>query len=96
MNKFLSIIIIFFSLISNTIANPSIKARTGILMDYHSGEILFDLDPDAQIYPASMTKIMTSIVAFDLIKKGKLSLDDNLQYQKMLGDYHKLDIHLCL
>ena len=76
MNKFLAIIIIFFSLISNTIANPSIKARTGILMDYHSGEILFELDPDAQIYPASMTKIMTSIVAFDLIKKGKLSLDD--------------------
>ncbi len=76
MNKFLSVIIIFFSLISNAIANPSIKARTGILMDYHSGEILFELDPDTQIYPASMTKIMTSIVAFDLIKKGKLSLDD--------------------
>ena len=26
-------------------------------------------EPDAQIYPASMTKIMTSIVAFDLLKK---------------------------
>jgi D-alanyl-D-alanine carboxypeptidase (penicillin-binding protein 5/6) len=34
------------------------------------------MDPDAQIYPASMTKIMTAIVAFDLIKKNKLSLDD--------------------
>ena len=28
------------------------------------------------IYPASMTKIMTSIIAFDLIKKGQLSLDE--------------------
>ena len=46
MNKFLSIIIIFFSLISNTIANPSIQARTGILIDYHSGEILFELEFD--------------------------------------------------
>ena len=46
------------------------------LIDYHSDEILFELDPDAQIYPASMTKIMTSISAFDLIKKNKLSLDD--------------------
>ena len=30
---------------------------------------LFELDPDAQIYPASMTKIMTAIIAFDLLKK---------------------------
>ncbi len=77
MNKFLLIIIIFLSLIVNSAANPNLQARTGILIDYHSDEILFELDPDAQIYPASMTKIMTSIVAFDLIKKGKLSLDDN-------------------
>jgi D-alanyl-D-alanine carboxypeptidase (penicillin-binding protein 5/6) len=34
------------------------------------------LDPDIQIYPASMTKIMTSIVAFDLLEKNKLSLND--------------------
>ena len=45
-------------------------------MDYHSEEILYELDPDSQIYPASMTKIMTSIIAFDLINKNKLSLDD--------------------
>ena len=37
---------------------------------------MYELDPDSQIYPASMTKIMTSIIAFDLIKKNKLSLDD--------------------
>ena len=60
----------------NLSANPNLKARTGILVDYHSDDILFELDPDAQIYPASMTKIMTSIVAFDLLKKNQLSLDD--------------------
>jgi D-alanyl-D-alanine carboxypeptidase (penicillin-binding protein 5/6) len=38
--------------------------------------VLYELDPDIQIYPASMTKIMTAIVAFDLLKKNKLSLDD--------------------
>ncbi|MDA8548561.1 D-alanyl-D-alanine carboxypeptidase, partial [Candidatus Pelagibacter bacterium] len=47
-----------------------------ILQDFLSGEILYEKDPDIQIYPASMTKIMTSIVAFDLIKSGNLSLDD--------------------
>ena len=76
MNKFLVILIIFIGLASNVLANPNLQARTGILVDYHSDEVLFELDPDSQIYPASMTKIMTSIVAFDLIKKNKLSLDD--------------------
>ncbi len=57
-------------------ANFDIKARTAILLDYHSGEILYEKDADRKIFPASMTKIMTSIIAFDLIKNGDLSLDD--------------------
>ena len=76
MNKLLLLLLSIFFLTSNLIANPNVSARTGILVDYHSDEILFEMDSDAQIYPASMTKIMTAIVAFDLIKKNKLSLDD--------------------
>ena len=76
MNKFLIIIFLFIGLKANLIANPNILARTGILVDYHSDEVLHEFDPDAQIYPASMTKIMTAIVAFDLLKKEKISLDD--------------------
>ena len=76
MNKFFILLatILFFN--GNAFCNPSIQARTAILLDYHSEEILFEMDPDAQIYPASMTKIMTSIIAFELIKNNKLSLDD--------------------
>ena len=76
MNKFIITIFIFLNIISYVWANPNIKARTGILVDYHSDEILYQMDPDAQIYPASMTKIMTAIIAFDLLKKNQLSLDD--------------------
>ena len=76
MNKILIFIFLYINFSLNLFANPNIQARTGILIDYHSGEVLYELDPDSQIYPASMTKIMTSIVAFDLIKKNKLSLDD--------------------
>ena len=57
-------------------ANIEIKARTAILQDYLSGEILYEKEPDRSIYPASMTKIMTSIIAFDLIKSGDLNLDE--------------------
>ena len=52
MNKFLISIIIFTSLSLKLFANPSVQARTGILIDYHSEEILYELDPDTQIYPA--------------------------------------------
>ena len=76
MNKLFLILILLISLTTKLFSNPNIQARTGILVDYHSDEILFELDPDAQIYPASMTKIMTAIIAFDLIKANKLSLDD--------------------
>ena len=76
MNKLIFIFVLFLSLIKYAQATPKIDARTIILQDFHSNEILYELDADAQIYPASMTKIMTSIVAFDLLKKNKLSLDD--------------------
>ncbi len=57
-------------------SNTDIKARTAILQDFLSGEILYEKEPDRSIYPASMTKIMTSIIAFDLIKSGDLTLDE--------------------
>ena len=61
---------------TSLLGNPTVNARTAIVVDYHSDEVLFELDPDAQIYPASMTKIMTTIIAFDLLKKKTISLDD--------------------
>ncbi len=76
MSKILIIVFFFYNIFLSAFANPLVNARTGILIDYHSDEILYEFDPDAQIYPASMTKIMTSIIAFDLLKKNKLSLDD--------------------
>ena len=70
----LNFILIFLSQVANS--NPNIKARTAILQDFLSGEILYEKEPDISIYPASMTKIMTAIIAFDLIKSGDLSLED--------------------
>jgi len=73
--KFVTILISIL-LTFNSNAAFEIKARTAILQDYLSGEILYEKDPDKFIYPASMTKIMTSIVAFDLIRNGDLTLDE--------------------
>ena len=74
--RLLFILIIYFSFIQYLNANIDIKARTAILQDFLSGEILYEKESDRSIYPASMTKIMTSIIAFDLIKSGDLKLDE--------------------
>jgi D-alanyl-D-alanine carboxypeptidase (penicillin-binding protein 5/6) len=73
--KFL-IILISALLTFNSIAAFEIKARTAILQDFLSGEILYEKEADKSIYPASMTKIMTAIIAFDLIRSGDLNLND--------------------
>ena len=77
MNNFIRYIILIFSLITTNVnAEFNVKARSAILQDFHSGKILYEKEADASIYPASMTKIMTAIIAFDLIKSGDLNLDD--------------------
>ena len=69
-------IFLFLIFVPYANANLDVKARTAILQDYYSEEILYEKDADISIYPASMTKIMTSIIVFDLIKTGDLALDD--------------------
>ena len=66
--KVFLIVFASFIYVQLAVANFDVKARTAILQDFYSGEILFEKDADRQIFPASMTKIMTSIIAFDLIK----------------------------
>ena len=74
--KLIFTILVYSFTFSFVSANIEIKARTAILQDFLSGEILYEKDADESIYPASMTKIMTTIIAFDLIKSGDLSLND--------------------
>ena len=71
--KFFKILlsIIFFSIfINNSYSQVDIDVDSIIVHDHHSGQILFERNADERIYPASMTKIMTAIVTFDLLKKG--------------------------
>tara|TARA_B110000259_G_scaffold113607_1_gene129529 strand:- start:249 stop:1400 length:1152 start_codon:yes stop_codon:yes gene_type:complete len=79
MTSYLKIfIIVFFSSITLVQASPNIKARTAILVDFQSDKILYELQPDHSIHPASMTKIMTAIIVFDLLTQEKISLDDKV------------------
>ncbi len=78
MKKIFRFILLFAVFFNPTVKSDEfdVKAKTAILQDYLSGKILYEKDADLSIYPASMTKIMTSIIAFEQIKNGDLSLDD--------------------
>ena len=67
-------VFLFFQQRANT--QVDIKAQYVIMQDHNSGKILYEKEADGKIYPASMTKIMTAIVAFDLLKNGETSLDE--------------------
>ncbi len=53
-----------------------ITAGSAVLMEATSGRVLFEKDPDKRMAPASITKIMTMLLAMEAIEQGKASLDD--------------------
>lgn len=71
------------------LANPSVAAApqfdtpapVAFMKDLSSGAILFQRDADRRMPPASMAKMMTVYVAFDLVKKGQLKLSDMVTVQ---------------
>jgi len=71
----------FIALSSMVTAAPSFETDAPIayMTDLSSGAVLFEKNADKQIPPASMAKMMTVYVAFDLIQKGKLKLDDKFR-----------------
>jgi len=73
---FLTFLYSFFPL--KTFSEIQVNVDHLIVQDFHSGKILYEREADEKIYPASMTKIMTAIVAFDLLKKGETSLDEEI------------------
>ena len=74
--KFLTFFLFFLFFNHALNADINIDADYIILQDHHSEEILYEENADGKIYPASMTKIMTAIVTFDLLKSGQTSLDE--------------------
>jgi D-alanyl-D-alanine carboxypeptidase (penicillin-binding protein 5/6) len=54
---------------------PQIAARSWLLLDATSGQIIASQDPDTRIEPASLTKVMTAYVVFEALRDKKITLD---------------------
>ena len=57
---------------------PTLDAKSWVLMDYASGQILAGADIDKRVEPASITKVMTSYVVGAQLAAGKIKMDDDV------------------
>ena len=79
MKKVVLFLILLFSLITNVYAEDlslAKSAKSSILIEASTGEIIHENNKDERLAPASMTKIMSLILIMEAIEKGSLKLDD--------------------
>ncbi|MGL5642823.1 MAG: D-alanyl-D-alanine carboxypeptidase family protein, partial [Paraclostridium sp.] len=62
-----------------TQAPINLSSKSAILMDVSSGQILFEKNPHEKLPPASVTKVMTMLLAVEALDNGKIKLDDEVQ-----------------
>ena len=58
----------------SNLAMPDIEARSWLLMDVDTGQVLAEKDPDMRVEPASLTKLMTASLVFDALDRGRIAL----------------------
>lgn len=62
----------------SNLALPEVEARSWLLMDVDTGQILAEKDPDMRVEPASLTKLMTASLVFDALDNKRISLDQEV------------------
>ena len=82
--KLLPIILLLCLLLSSlglpalALEEPELSSSYAVLMDADSGRIFCQKDADAKAYPASLTKVMTVLVAVEAVERGEFSLTDSV------------------
>lgn len=77
----LAVLVLCTAMVCNAVgmcsaASLDISAPSAILVEAHTGQVLYEKDADTQRPPASMTKIMTMLLVMEALAKGQISLDD--------------------
>jgi D-alanyl-D-alanine carboxypeptidase (penicillin-binding protein 5/6) len=85
MKKFFSHLIVFIvsalalhSALAQSLPAPTIAARSWLLLDATSNQIIASQEPQLRIEPASLTKIMTAYLVFSALKEKKLDINQQV------------------
>ncbi|WP_336513008.1 D-alanyl-D-alanine carboxypeptidase family protein [Clostridium sp. Cult2] len=75
------LLIIWFTIPSNSFAEDqlNINAKSAILMDYNTGEVIYEKNPHEKLPPASISKIMTLLLGMEALETGKINLSDKVR-----------------
>jgi D-alanyl-D-alanine carboxypeptidase (penicillin-binding protein 5/6) len=68
-------VVLMSAAVAQTLPAPTIAAKSWILLDATSGQVIAAQDPNARIEPASLTKIMTAYVTFQALKDKKIDIN---------------------
>ena len=60
------------------VTDPDIQAKAALLVDEETGTVLYAKNEHQELYPASLTKIMTALLVLEAVDSGKLSLDQKV------------------
>ena len=88
-------------------ANVDVSSQAAVVVDFDTGEVLFERDAYSRRAPASMTKVQTAFVVYEEIAAGNLSMDTMVRisqnaaqtpFERMIraGRYHSVDTMLHL
>jgi len=75
-------------------AVPALTVKSAILWNMNTGEVLYEQNPDAQIPPASLTKILTLYIIFDAIRQGRLRPWDVVEVSERAATQGGSNMHL--
>ena len=64
----------------------NLSSKSAILMDVGSGQILFEKNSHDKLPPASVTKVMTMLLAVEALDSGKIKLDDQVQISERAAE----------
>ncbi len=72
-----------------------LTGESAVLIDAHSGKILYEKDPHKLMYPASMTKLMTLVLAMEALEEGKVQMSDVVTASENAASYGGSQIFLA-
>ncbi|NLY66933.1 MAG: D-alanyl-D-alanine carboxypeptidase [Tissierellia bacterium] len=75
----ISILSLFITPFSFAEGELNIKAKSAILMDYNTRKVIYEQNAHERVAPASITKIMTLLLAMEALESGKISLNDEVR-----------------
>ena len=66
------------ALAAESVEAPELGSAAAVIAEADTGRVLYELNADEQRYPASLTKVMTVLLAVEAIERGEASLDDTV------------------